>query len=67
MFTRCLGWPAPHIPPIVLTPGDGPPSDSICPACDAVLALLDAPRSPRLTRFVARLDYDRTLHMEKIR
>lgn len=62
MMVRCLGWAAPHVPPVVLTPDtDGDPrvSDGICPSCDAVLALLDAPSSPRVTRFVERLEYDR--------
>lgn len=83
MQTRCLGWPAPHVPPVVLVDGDGPPSDGMCPACAAVYAITEAaPTTLRLTRFVARLEYDRdrtyltgaawserdrTLHMEKLR
>ncbi len=59
MFSRCLGWPAPHVPPIILRDGDGLPSDGMCQSCDAVLRLLDAPQSPRLTRFVDRIEFDR--------
>lgn len=60
MRVRCLGWPAPHVPPIVLTDGDGPPSDGMCASCAAVFAITEAaPSTPRLGRFVARLEHDR--------
>ena len=59
MFVRCKGWPAPHVPPIILRDGDGLPSDGMCPSCDAVLRLLDASRSLRLQRFIDRIEFDR--------
>lgn len=58
---RCLGWPAPHVPSLVLSGTDdgGPVSDGICAACDAVFAITQArPSTPRLARFVTRLEYD---------
>ena len=62
MLTRCLGWPASHVPPVILTPdatGDGTVSDGMCAACSTVYAITQArPSSARLQRFVARLDAD---------
>jgi hypothetical protein len=61
MLTRCLGWPAPHVPPVILHgTDDGRISDGICAPCAAVFAITQAPPSTtRLARFVARLEADR--------
>jgi hypothetical protein len=70
MQTHCPGWPAPHVPPVILHAGAGPVSHGICAACQQVFAITQEPPStPRLARFVARLDTDRhsPAMMEKLR
>ncbi len=80
---ECPGWPAPHVPPLVLRDGDGPTSHGICGPCAAIVAITQAPASsPRLARFLTRLkrdidtryvtgsqwsERDRQLHMERLR
>ena len=62
MFQQCVGWPAPHVPPVLLAPddnGDGRQPGGICAACEAVYAITEArPTSWRLLRFIERMDRD---------